>query len=1050
MKIFLSCVSSEFKTYRLKLAHHLGALKNNPFEIKVQEDFQQGGYTLLESIADYIRNCDLVIHIIGEASGAQPSLEHEQTLLQSINENIESYSHGWSYTQWEYYLARKFEKKIFVYIALANATRDCGFPVNQSYESEKLQQRHVQNIANSGEHWVAFDSRQKFVREVFNDLGLGFKDKIYNLPYKSLGTLFKGRKSFIDIIRGRIPEMDYLGYQRSTRTINGVAVAIHGLGGVGKTRTAIEYAHQYSEDYTAIMFIHADTPEGLKLNLSSMCGAMVLNLAEKDSEELEEKFAAVIRWLKQHPGWLLIVDNVDTEQAAESVEQILGQLSYSGQILITTRISHWSNAVECLGLDVLSIEDATEFLLERTENRRRKQENDEDEARKLSLTLGQLALGLEQAGAMIDVMRLSFDKYFDYWYLQRDRILKWYNERLMKYPMSVAVTWQTSFDQVDEYARRLMHWLSWFSSEPIPESILDVPIKLESLSNDEQNYYIITSTDINDALINLEAFSLVTRADNEQTFSVHRLVQDVIRRSLQVDKDHRELKIALQWINEAFIGDPDDVRSWIKLKPLIPHVQACSQFAEEYNIFVPTNSLLNTLGVLLLNFAQYTNAESLFRRVIAIDEFNLDNLQNVNDKNYIEHFFNLPVALSNLGSLLRSTNRLIESEKFLRKALSKGEEVYGNSHALLAKILNNLASLLQDTFRYQEAEPLVRRALIIDEREYGKHHQTVARDMNNLATLLMNINMLDEAESLLCTALAIDEGIYGKDHPFVASKLMNLGSLLLLKDQKMEAEQLFRRALSINEICYGENHPYVADSIESLVNVMVETNRLEDAEPLIRRALAIVEDIYTEQHPRVADHLNLLARVLMNSNRIEESENMLRRSIIIYVNNYGERSPVVAGVLDNLAQLLDSMNRFTEAESIMRTVLEIYEEHFGEFHFLVGMALNNLASIMIHQNKFNFAEPILRRAILITEKVYGENHPNLSIDMHNLVIILMETNRWQEAELLMRRVLSIDEATFYKNHPQVILDLKEMIKILEHTNQMIEANNLLLRIQDDK
>ena len=73
MRVFLSCVISEFKSYRLKMANQLGALKHHPFEVKVQEDFQQGGYTLLDKLADYVRECDLVIHLAGDACGARPT-----------------------------------------------------------------------------------------------------------------------------------------------------------------------------------------------------------------------------------------------------------------------------------------------------------------------------------------------------------------------------------------------------------------------------------------------------------------------------------------------------------------------------------------------------------------------------------------------------------------------------------------------------------------------------------------------------------------------------------------------------------------------------------------------------------------------------------------------------------------------------------------------------------------------------------------------------------------------------------------------------------------
>jgi hypothetical protein len=84
MNVFLSCVSSEFKSYRLMLANQLGALKNHQYEIKVQEDFQQGGYTLLDKLSDCVRECDLVIHLAGDACGARPTAEHVQSLYRSL------------------------------------------------------------------------------------------------------------------------------------------------------------------------------------------------------------------------------------------------------------------------------------------------------------------------------------------------------------------------------------------------------------------------------------------------------------------------------------------------------------------------------------------------------------------------------------------------------------------------------------------------------------------------------------------------------------------------------------------------------------------------------------------------------------------------------------------------------------------------------------------------------------------------------------------------------------------------------------------------------
>ena len=129
--------------------------------------------------------------------------------------------------------------------------------------------------------------------------------------------------------------------------------------------------------------MQADSPSSLQQNLASLCGPMVLDLAQKDAKETEVQLAAVLEWLQRHPGWFLILDNVDTEEAATAVQGILARLSRAGQIVITSRLSNWEGGVEALSLDVLSVDASADFLLERTEGGRRKQADDAAQARVL-------------------------------------------------------------------------------------------------------------------------------------------------------------------------------------------------------------------------------------------------------------------------------------------------------------------------------------------------------------------------------------------------------------------------------------------------------------------------------------------------------------------------------------------------------------------------------------------------------------------------------------------------------------------------------------------
>ncbi len=260
---------------------------------------------------------------------------------------------------------------MLVYLAAAEAPRDCALPVQQSDDATHLQREHVAGIKEGGKHRSSFGSYNTFSREIFHDLGLESDRKVNNLPYKSLGSLFKGRDDFLKQIHEQLGSIQYHGFERtSTITASATAVAVHGLGGSGKTRVAIEYAHRYGDEHTALLFVRADTPGGLQQNMAALCGEAVLDLPEKDAREIDVQVAAVLQWLQQHAGWLLIFDSADAEEAAQAVIDLLGKLTDSGQVLVTSRLSNWPGAVKALSLDELSDTAAAEFLLERTGRRR--------------------------------------------------------------------------------------------------------------------------------------------------------------------------------------------------------------------------------------------------------------------------------------------------------------------------------------------------------------------------------------------------------------------------------------------------------------------------------------------------------------------------------------------------------------------------------------------------------------------------------------------------------------------------------------------------------
>jgi tetratricopeptide (TPR) repeat protein len=758
-------------------------------------------------------------------------------------------------------LALLHEKPLLIATPTPEAPRDPDYRLDPAQQG--LQLAHLTRLREVARYpGVGFTGKEDLAAQVLRSFVLdllvegGLTRRPTTLPYAPLGDLLKGRDDDLQKLQqqlGPIPE---------NAATPSTAVALIGMGGVGKTRLAIEHAWRNAARHSAVLFAPASTPEALNRTLAGL--AAVLDLPQKDATEEEVQRQAVIGWLGSHPGWLLLLDGIDGKDAAQAVEALLPQIS-GGQVLFTTRLSKWSAAVQRLPLEVLSIE-AAEFLLERTAGNRREEPVDPAMARELAQDLDGLALALEQAGAYIDERGISFSRYRKDWQERREKVLSWFDPQLMQYPASVATTWLTSFQQLSAEAQTLLRRLAWLSPEPIPESLLEVAVPAGDGDTAEP-------IEAMDALVELDRYSLVSRSRDSDSFLLHRLVQEVARQGQRQDPATSQLEPALHWLNTAFQGHPSDVRFWPVLDLLAAHVQAVAGFADGVGLADPTARLMNQLGILLMSKAAYAEAEPLMRRALAIDE-----------NAYGPDHPHVAIRLNNLAGLLQATNHLAEAaeaEPLMRRALVIAEAAYGPVHPDVATALNNLAGLLLVTHHpaeAAEAEHLVRRALAIDEAAYGTDHPRVANRLNNLATLLQSMNRLAEAEPLMRRALAIDENAYGPAHPHVAIDLNTLA--LLLQDTKhlAKAEPLVRRALEIDEAAYGPDHPAVARGLTILALLLQDANRMAEAEPLHRRALAIAEAACGTDHPTVATVLKNLAALLQATNRLGEAETLMRRA----------------------------------------------------------------------------------------------------------------------------------------------------------------------------
>ena len=676
-------------------------------------------------------------------------------------------------------------------------------------------------------------------------------------PAKQLFTVplpknpfFTGREEVLEELKKTLDE-------------RGIA-ALTGLGGMGKTQTAAQYAHLHRQEYQAVLWVRAESEETLFSDLSQL--AARLELPEREAKEQSVLVESVKLWLDGHESWLLVLDNVEDYVV---VRDLARKASANGHhVVITTQ----SQALGQIGRQRLSPMDrdvgallllrraswlAADAPLSGVERK------DAALAREISDEVGGLPLALDQAGAYLEETGSGFE---DYLTLLRQRAKELLGRRggLDSDHLSVAATLLTSFEKLaiqSEAAADLLQATAFLSPDAIPEEVFTQGAEefgpvLRAAASDPIKW--------DETIAAGFKFSLIERKPSK-LLAVHRMVQAVAKSRLSPQDQRKWAEQVVRAVNEAF--PQVEFAVWDKCERLLLSAQVCAALVNEYRLPSPeVGRLLNRAGSYLFERARYGEAELLYRRALTIDE-----------RSYGSDHPNVAATLNNLAVLLWTTNRLAEAEPLMRRALAIDEKALGLDHPNVARDLNNLAQLLQNTKRLSEAEPLVQQALAIDERAYGPDHPNVAVGLNNLALLLLATNRLGEAEPLYRRALAIREKALGPDHPDVAQNLNNLALLLDETNRRGEAEPLMRRALEVNERAYGPDHPAVARGLNNLAALLKDTNRSSEAEALYRRALAINEKALGQDHPSTVISREELAGLLHKRGRDEEVERLFRR-----------------------------------------------------------------------------------------------------------------------------------------------------------------------------
>ena len=727
---------------------------------------------------------------------------------------------------------------------------------------------------------------------------------IWNIPY-SLDQYFTGR----DIILKDI----YNAFHDEKLPTYSLPLAITGLGGIGKTQTAVQYAYLHQAEYSIVLWVRADRPETLLSDFVTIAG--LLGLIGKDASEQNLAVNAVKHWMELHAGWLLILDNADD---LALVKNFLPSPN-RGHILLTTRIQPMGRMARHIDLEKMTPEEGTLFLLRRVNLLQPDASLDEadppdrNKAEEISLVMDGLPLALEQAGAYIEETYCSLSTYLELYQKQHTLFLTWQSAFESEQSKTVATTWSLSFEKIEQAnpaAVELLRFASFLHPDAIPEELITFgasylgPV-LEPVATDPWK--------LNEALAELRKYSLIGRTPNAPMFTIHRLVQTVIQDGMDTNLQRQWAEQTVKTVNQAFPNV--EFQTWPQCERYLAHAQLCAIQIEKWKMISPEAArLLDVTGHYLYERANYAKAELLLLHALEMREqlFGLENID-------------VAETLNNLVALYRLQGKYTQAIPFCERALTIREHVLGGNHPEVARSLNNLARLYHHNSMYAQAETLYEQALEIRKQALGASHPEVAESLNDLASLYDWQGMVTQVGLLYEQALEIRKQALGASHPEVALSLNNLAGFYQEQGKYAQAEALYEQALEIEKQVFGASHPGYASTLNNLAALFGKQNKYPHAISLNRQSLEIRKQTFGIDHPDVAKSLHVLSVLYYKQNRIVEAKQYLEQSLTILEKVLGSEHPIVADYLGDLALLYQAQGNYNKAKTLYERILRIYK-----------------------------------------------------------------------------------------------------------------------------
>ncbi|KAI4251991.1 MAG: hypothetical protein LQ352_004528 [Teloschistes flavicans] len=287
---------------------------------------------------------------------------------------------------------------------------------------------------------------------------------------------FTGRDQELSSLHSKLLPDEQSGSPDSALGCAGpICCVLHGLGGAGKTQTALEYTYRYRQDYDAMFWLSAEKDHELAASFALI--ALKLGLVEDDGKSEAGVKQNQIKSIQEDQQWLLVFDNV--EEIKDLEMYLPTETATRGSVIVTTqrprsqRITKDFYNIELLSFDEeIGAQSPFKYL-----EREPTDETESDLARETSAIVGGLPLAIATIGGYIKESESSVEEFLQIMKRSSNAWEDTQHTKLKHYERTLGTVFDIALNELKKYpaARKLIDILAFLNPDNIPEGILVAP-----------------------------------------------------------------------------------------------------------------------------------------------------------------------------------------------------------------------------------------------------------------------------------------------------------------------------------------------------------------------------------------------------------------------------------------------------------------------------------------------------------------------------------------------------------------------------------------------